>query len=354
MAGSEDLKKILTTYRELSFSDRAAFYSTVSNDICVTNEHLQSFLIETRISGDQGCIYCGSTHVVKNGTRKDGTQRFLCRDCRKSFLPTSKSVTSRTRKRLSVWAAYLKCMLEKKTLRETSEACQISMATAFLWRHKILDGLHEMAGNVYLDGVVEADETFFNVSYKGNHKHFTLPRKPHKRGNSVRTKGLSSEKVCVPCAVSDAGLSYAKPAKLGKVSSDSISETFKGVISPRATLCTDNEKAYLSFALINKNRLIQMDTDCRMTEQAGEKYGIQRINAYHSRLKSFIQRFRGVSTKYLENYLVWNDLLANSKRSREEILSLLLAQILTAPVTIRNQDVNKRPPIPGMPSFSTS
>ena len=352
MAVSSDLKNIMTAYKALSFSDRAAFYSTVSNDICVTGEHLQSFLIETRIRRDQGCIYCGSTHVVKNGTRKDGTQRFLCRACRRSFLPTSNSVTSRTRKRLSVWASYINCMLDKKTLRETAEECQISMTTAFLWRHKILDGLHEMAENIYLDGVVEADETFFNVSYKGNHRHFAMPRVPHKRGGSVHAKGLSFEKVCVPCAVSDAGLSYARPAKLGKVSSECISETFDGIISPHATLCTDNEKAYRAFARDNKNRLIQMDTDCRTRELSGETYGIQRVNACHSSMKGFLHRFRGVSTKYLENYLVWNGLLANSRRSREELFSLLLAQILTVPITIRNRDVSQRPPLPGMAAFN--
>ena len=346
MSGSADLKAIMSAYKNLSFIDRAAFYSTVSNDLCLTDDHLQSFLIETRITEDQGCIYCGSSHVVKNGTRKDGTQRFLCRDCKKSFLPTSQSITSRTRKRLSVWATYLKCMLDKKTLRESSEECGISMATSFLWRHKILDGFQELADNVYLDGVVEADETFFNVSYKGNHKHFKLPRKPHKRGNSVHTKGLSSEKVCVPCAVSDTGLSYAKPAKLGKVSSECISKVFEGVISPRATLCTDNEKAYQSFARSNEMKLVQMDTDGRTAVKDGKTYGIQRINAYHSGLKNFINRFHGVSTKYLGNYLIWNSLLVNNKRNREELLSLMLGQILTAQMTLLCRDIPDRPPVP--------
>ena len=348
MAGSADLKKILSFYKELSFSDRAAFYATVSNDLCVTDDNLQSFLIETRITGEQGCIYCGSSHVVKNGTRKDGTQRFLCRDCKKSFLPTSKSVTSRTRKRLSVWVSCLKCMLDKKTLRETAEECRISMSTAFLWRHKILDGLHEMAENVYLDGIVEADETFFNVSYKGNHKHFSMPREPHKRGNAVHTRGSSSEKVCVPCAVSDAGLSYAKPAKLGKVSSECISKVFGGVISPCATLCTDNEKAYIRFASDSKINLVQMDTDCRTSVRPGANYGVQRINACHSRLKGFLQRFRGISTKYLENYLVWNELLENNRRNREETLSLMLSQVLTVRMAVRNRDIAMRPPLPGI------
>ena len=346
MPATPDMKDIITAYGKLSISDRAAFCSTVSNDNCITDGHLQSFLFETRITEDHGCIYCGSTHVVRNGTRKDGTQRFLCRDCRRSFLPTSVSIVSRTRKRLSVWAAYLNCMLDKKTLKEASEECGISMTTAFSWRHKILDALHEMADKVYLEGRVEADETFFDVSYKGNHKNFSLPRAPHKRGHSVHAKGLSSEKVCVPCAVNEAGISYARPAKLGKVSSECIRETFDGIISPCATLCTDNEKAYLEFAREKEISLVQTGTDSRIAEKDGKIYGIQRINAYHSRLKGFLQRFHGVSTRHLGNYIVWNNIMENSRRKREELFSLLLAQILTVRKTVYSRDIPARPAVP--------
>lgn len=346
VSGAANLKDVITAYKKLTFSDQAAFYSMIPNDFCLTDNHLQSFLIETGITADHGCIYCGGSHVVKNGTRKDGTQRFLCRDCKKSFLPTSESVTSRTRKRLSVWAAYLKCMLDKKTLREASLECGISMATAFSWRHKILDALHGLDDKVILDGTVEADETFFNVSYKGNHKRFTLPREPHKRGHSVKAGGLSSEKVCVPCAVNEAGFFYARPGKTGKVSSDCIKKVFEGVISPDAVLCTDNEKAYISFARSRGMQLVQTDTGCRAAEKDGRTYGIQRINAYHSSLKGFLQRFRGVSTKYLENYLVWNNVLANSRRNREEAAVLLFAQVLTAGAPLRNRDIPQRPPLP--------
>jgi hypothetical protein len=73
---------------------------------------------------------------------------------------------------------------------------------------------------------------------------------------------------------------------------------------------------------------------------------MQRINAYHSRLKGFIQRFHGVSTKYLENYLVWNDVLANGQRNREKLLELLLSEILTARISLRSCDIPHRPPLP--------
>jgi hypothetical protein len=34
-------------------------------------------------------------------------------------------------------------------------------------------------------------------------------------------------------------------------------------------------------------------------------YHIQNVNGLHSRLKQWIDRFKGVATKYLDNYLAW-------------------------------------------------
>jgi len=96
------LKDVITSYNNLSFSDRIVFYTTISDDITVS-DNMQSFLIETRLDGEGSCLYCEGTHVVKNGKRKDGIQRFLCRDCRKSFIANSDSITSRTRKSVTVW-----------------------------------------------------------------------------------------------------------------------------------------------------------------------------------------------------------------------------------------------------------
>ena len=224
-----------------------------------------------------------------------------------------------------------------------------SMSTAFTWRHKILDTLSELTEKTYLTGIVEADETFFNVSYKGNHKrsrHFLMPRKAHRRGNDVRSKGLSSEKVCVPCAVNDIGISFAKPGKLGKVSSECIKQVLGKRIAPHATLCTDKERAYLDIAVTNELKLIQMDTDCRTTQKDGRTYGIQRINAYHDRLKIFIRRFHGVSTKYLGNYIVWNDLISGNHRKTEEFIKQLFGQMLCARITRYGSDIPRRPSLP--------
>ena len=128
---------------DLSFSDRIVFFTTISNDITISDD-VQSFLIETRFEDERSCIYCDGMHVVKNGKRRDGVQRYLCRECHRTFIPSSDSITSRTRKSISVWAAYLKCMMDQKTLKQTSDECHISISTAFTWRHKILDALRKL------------------------------------------------------------------------------------------------------------------------------------------------------------------------------------------------------------------
>lgn len=344
-----NLLEITTLYHELSFVDRIIFYTTLSNDVGVRDGEIQSFLIETRMQRETTCIYCGRDHIVKNGKRRDGVQRYLCRDCHKSFLPSSGSLVSRSRKPVSLWAAFLKCMLDKKTLEESAEKCRISKTTAFLWRHKILDTLGELTDKVCLRGIVEADETFFNVSFKGNHSkssRFVMPREAHKRGGEVHRKGLSSDKVCVPCAISDAGISFSRPGKLGKVSSECVERILGERIAPESILCTDHERAYRNYAEINHLHLIQTGTDRRITIQGGQVYGVQRINAYHNRLKVFLRSFHGVSTKHLGNYLVWNDLISGNRRNRDELFTQLFARLLNASITRYGADISNRAPLP--------
>lgn len=48
------------------------------------------------------------------------------------------------------------------------------------------------------------------------------------------------------------------------------------------------------------------------------EYDILHINSYHSQLKRSMRGFNGVSTKYLNNYLVWNNLVNYAKESDME------------------------------------
>ncbi len=138
---------------------------------------VQTFTDEARYKNSVICPHCHSKEVVKNVTRK-GIQRYICHSCKKSFTSTTKTVFAYIKKDFSTIQKYIECMLNKFSIRKTAEICSIHRDTAFLWRHKILDALQNMADSVTLSGVIEADETFFNISYKGMKRD--LPRKARK------------------------------------------------------------------------------------------------------------------------------------------------------------------------------
>ena len=306
---------------------------------------MEQFLTEERFANGRVCPHCGATHIVRNGHGKNGTQRYKCMDCNKSFVITSNSITSRTKKDFDVWQKYISCMMNGFSIRKSAQICDIHSKTAFIWRHKILDALQSMADNVSLDGIIEADETFFAVSYKGNHKNskrFSMPRLPHLRGKDNQKRGISSDKVCVPCAINHQGLSISKIATKGKIQISKLHQLYDGRIKSGSTLCTDCEKAYRKFTKSNHLNLIQLKSG--KTKKG--MYSIQHINNFHQQLKRFMGKFNGVSSKYLNNYLIWNNFINYSKETYNEKLQILLKYVLSLPMNINGCELSNRPAIP--------
>ncbi len=136
-------------------------------------------------------------------------------------------------------------MIEKYSLRKTAQICRISTRTAFAWLHKILDALQKMHDEVKLDGIVEADETFLPLSFKGHHKDFSLPRPAKHRDEPATRRGLSREKVCISCGVNLGGLSVSKVSDLGKPGLRDLEKVFVGKIEADSVLVTDSLRTYL-------------------------------------------------------------------------------------------------------------
>ena len=112
------------------------------------------------------CPACGSVHIIKFG-KKNGKQRYTCKDCHKVFMPTTKTIAYKSKHTVETWSNYVSSMLAGMTCRDAASVCGISHKTAFYWRHKIMGSLKEVLdGRLTLQGIVEADETFLPVSYK--------------------------------------------------------------------------------------------------------------------------------------------------------------------------------------------
>lgn len=341
MATVSDIIKMIAT---LSDKEKDEIKLALTNGANITMS-LNTLATESRFANGRVCPLCGSVHVVRNGHQADGTQRYMCRDCKKSFVATTNSVVSGTRKSLSVWERYICCMMLGLSIRKSAEACGIHRNTAFYWRHKVLDAVRKSSEDMRLEGIVEIDEAFFPVSYKGNHKNsksFKMPREPHMRGGQVHKRGLSREQSCVPCAVDRNGLCVSKVSNLGRASTKDIHSVLDGKIDVDSTIVTDKMNSYVRFAHSNNIVLVQVKNG------RGKKgiYDLQHINSYHSKLKKFMAKFNGVSTKHLDNYLAWSGFVNYAKEADDEKRNELLSIILTVPMRSVCREISGRSPLP--------
>ena len=113
---------------------------------------------------------------------------------------------------------------------------------------------------------------------------------------------MSKLKVCVPCAIDRKGNIHGKVVGLGKVSEVFLHKAYDNRIEQESTLVTDKDASVKKFAEKNKIKLIQLNSK---TESRKGLYNLQHVNNLHSQLKDFVTNFKNVSTKHLDNYIVW-------------------------------------------------
>lgn len=331
---TRNLDVLKQLYSTLSAQEKDLFLTSLSQ-----KEVFDKTLQHRKISH---CPHCNSEHFVKNGF-KNKSQRYLCRDCRKSFVTHSGTIFFGSPKDLSVWQKYVHCMIEKYTLAKCAKICDISIPTAFYWRHKILNALQNMMNEVELDGVVQADETFVQLSFKGNHKNFHLPRAPHHRGTRASKRGLSKEQVCIPCGVNLDGMSVAKVASLGKPKLKDLEKVLNGKIVADSVFVTDSLRAYSKLSLDMQLNHIRIPRNKRTSGI----FNIQTVNSYHSRLKDLIMgRFKGVASKYLNHYLVYHNFVNFAKESTEEKETILFDFVRNVFSEVRIRQISKRRAVP--------
>ena len=338
-----DTKTLIALFKTLSEKQKREFLDMVS-----AKETKPSVDIEqVRFSKGVVCPHCESYSFNRNG-HTNGIQRFICKTCHKTFTYKTDTLTAYSKKDLSVWEKYIECMMDGLSIRKTAIRCNIAFRTSFLWRHKILDGLKKLQETVHMDGVVETDETFLPLSFKGNHKKsrtgFKLPRKPRKCGRDIHKRGLSKEQVCIPSGVNRTGLSVAKVGNLGMVNLNSVKKVLNNHIEKDSILCTDGSNVYKKFS-----DGIGVKEHIRLVKGRGKvrgEYSIGRINSYHSQLKTWLGRFKGISTKHTNNYLVWFNQVVWAKITDEEKFRTMCEWTTSVTGRTKNDEVSARNPVP--------
>ena len=201
--------------------------------------------------------------------------------------------------------------------------------------------------SVYFQRVIPSEKVeivstlYFNTANK-KFSNSHLSREVKKRGTGASQRGISKEQVCVPCGVNLDGKSIALISNLGKPRFIDIRAVFAGHIVKGSVLVTDSLRAYQRLSLDMDLYHIHIEHN----RHRNGIFNIQTINSYHSRLKDLVLRvFKGVATKYLNNYLVYHNLVNISKESRREKVLIFLKFIHETLYYIRTIDISRRPDI---------
>ncbi|WP_421746730.1 IS1595 family transposase [Burkholderia glumae] len=224
------------------------------------------------------------------------------------------------------FATNAECMAAGLTVRETAEMAGVAVSTAFRWRHRFLTAVVSHQPKE-VEGLLEADETYFLHSFKGQRK---LPRPPRHRGGKAKKRGLSKEQVPVLVAIAR-GQRFTADRVMPCMSGQALVETLRPVVKPDTIVCSDGNSAY--YALPRELGVtLKMFSASKHGSPINASFHVQTVNSYHSRLKGWINvRLRGVATKYLPNYLAWQRLITwfkDSVTSEQFIASALGRQLI--------------------------
>ena len=242
------IKSILTDIQTLPLNQVEELLSYLE-EFLVSNSQVEQIyedVKEFRFSKRKVCPHCSSELISKNG-KYNGKQRYICKDCKRTFTDFTNSAVYRSKKSLDKWLKYAKCMIMGLSIRKSAKIVGINIATSFFWRHKILDCISAFLGTGHVDGLIEADEVFFAESFKGT-KTINMPRESHKRGKSIKKRGISKEQICVATALDRQGNLIIEPLCKGRMTYKELENLYKGHIGENSILCTDSHKSYIRFA----------------------------------------------------------------------------------------------------------
>jgi transposase-like protein/IS1 family transposase len=254
-------------------------------------------IIEEAAAPGLCCPRCQGSQLYRHGA-KSGLQRFRCRACGRTFNSLTGTPLARLRHKAK-WLGFSQCMLDSRTVRKAAAIVEVAKNTSLRWRHRFLT-LVKTDRPACLNGIAEADEIFLLESQKGARD---LQRPPRKRAGKASKRGISAEQVCILVARDRSGGTVDFVTGRGPVTVVQLKTHLTPVLAPDTLLVTDGNKAYQAFA--RQQHISHQYVNVSAGERVRGAVHVQNVNGYHSRFHTWLRKFNGVATRYLENYLGW-------------------------------------------------
>jgi len=223
------------------------------------------------------CPYCSSTVFTRHG-KSNGIQRYRCKQCRRTFKDTTDTATHWIHKKEKI-NTYLEALRQGLSVRKAAAYAGISKNTSFSWRHKFLSSLSEIPHQTNTVKKIATKIIKTPYSAKGRKKA------PEKHTGTTVSLLIQS----------NAGIRICKlhPGKETRSASQIIAQY------PQGTMVAPVREKILS------NSLNRTDNAFTINNKIARKLLTKKIFIENSNLNHWMAKFRGVATKYIEQYWAW-------------------------------------------------
>lgn len=257
------------------------------------------------------CPRCGHSHVVRKGLDRDGSRRWLCRGCRRTFGAKTFGLIARSRLPREKWARLVELTVDAASVARCARELGVTTVTAWFMRMRLCEAMRRSMPAPPANGEWQVDGTYLDESLKGLRGE-AMPREAHRTGHDVRERGISNMKVCVVCGVEAGGGSFCVACDRGRPTDAALRASLEGRVGRGAAVTTDGHQAFgRVLAGLGVARHDEVD---RVAEADGR---LRAVNELHGRLGLFLARFRGVSTRWLQRYLWWFEWTELARRSAD-------------------------------------
>lgn len=293
------LENLLSQFKQLSPIEQSEIFQSLRVEFEGKGKLLE--VAQSEITKKKACPHCGTDRVHKRG-KQSGVQMYKCSECTKWFSSTTGTPLWDIKKK-DKWQSYLNCLQQGLSIKKTAKEIGISIQTSFDWRHKILSVLNNEVP-VKLSGRVECDELELPLSNKGD-RHLT--RRARKRSSDFKrnTGDKAVTTVQIVSAIDENNHTYFKAIETKRITAKDLSKSVGKKLDKNVTLITDEHPSYKPFVKSKptiKHKTVNSKEHVRKEDK---KVNLQKINSQHKQLRQFLDRFNGVSSKYLQNYLNW-------------------------------------------------
>ncbi len=260
---------------------------------------------EARFGPILRCPRCGSGDVRRWG-HFGMRRRYRCTQCRRTFSDLTGTAFAYG-KRLDLWLPYAACLFESVSVRTAARRLGIDKDTAWRWRHRLL-AAHAHLPTRPLAGTAELVERRFGICQKGRRDVVHPLRRATRfypgRRPSVVVLFMRDERGATAAAI-------AGPFPLRW-------DALQRVLAPRATglrgLVAPYGPTHPIALFADHHRLMYQRT--ALDHLRDGRHVMDDV----VRFRTWLERFRGVATRYLDRYLHWHAILG---RIRDPRLALL-------------------------------